>query len=496
MRSILNMNRRDFLAIVPAASWGVSLHSSPQGITAGVATTVVRDEAPAVSSLIRELCDYMAAAIGRPLPDEVAEKTKAHMLDTLAAMVSGATLAPGKIAASFVQREGGAPDACVVGTRMLTSATNAALANGMAAHADETDDSHQPAYFHPGCAIVPAAFAMGERERGSGEALLRAVALGYDIGARFNYALGVMKFHEAGHSTHSFGALFGAAAAAGAMARLPAARMRYLLSYAAQQASGVSTWMRDTEHIEKAFDFGGMPARNGVAAAAMVAHGMTGIEDVLSGDRNFLFAFGAEASAARLIQGLGSTYEILNTNIKKWSVGSPIQAPLDSMQALIDQHKLKADAVTHIKVEVADDASTIVDNREMADISLQHLVAVMLLDGTVTFASSHDPDRMRDPAVRTVRERVELVGSSALTRAGGRQAIVAVTMRDGRVLSHHTTAVRGTAQNPMTRAEVTAKSFDLTAPRLSDGRARQLIDTVWQLEGIKDVRTLRPLLRG
>lgn len=85
---------------------------------------------------------------------------------------------------------------------------------------------------------------MAEREGGSGEALLRAVALGYDIGARVNYALGVMAFHQAGHSTHSFGTLFGAAAAAGAMARLSADRMRYLLSYAAQQASGVSTWAR------------------------------------------------------------------------------------------------------------------------------------------------------------------------------------------------------------------------------------------------------------
>jgi 2-methylcitrate dehydratase PrpD len=262
---------------------------------------------------------------------------------------------------------------------------------------------------------------MAEREGGSGEALLRAVALGYDIGARVNYALGVMAFHRAGHSTHSFGTLFGAAAAAGAMARLSADRMRYLLSYAAQQASGVSTWARDTEHIEKSFDFGGMPARNGVAAASMVAHGMTGIEDVLSGDRNFLFAFGAEGRAGRLTQGLGSTYEILHTNIKYWSVGSPIQAPLSSLQVLIGQHRLKADAVTHIKVEVADNAYMNVDNREMPDICLQHLVAIMLLDGAVTFASSHDHARMRDPEVLAVRKRVELIGTQELTGAVGRQ---------------------------------------------------------------------------
>ena len=90
--------------------------------------------------------------------------------------------------------------------------------------------------------------------------------------------------------------------------------------------------MRDEEHIEKAFDFGGMPARNGVSAAAMVAHGFTGVDDVFSGERSFFVAYGRDAEARRCwSEGLGETYEILRTNIKRWSVGSPIQAPLDSL---------------------------------------------------------------------------------------------------------------------------------------------------------------------
>jgi 2-methylcitrate dehydratase PrpD len=397
---------------------------------------------------------------------------------------------------SFVRREGGVTEACVAGTRIVTSAVNAAFANGMTAHADETDDSHQLAFYHPGCAVVPAGLAMGERECGAGNALLRAVALGYDIGCRFNFALGGIGFHLAGHSTHSFGALFGAAAAAGAMARLNADRMRYLLSYTAQQASGVSCWMRDPDHIEKAFDFGGMPARNGVAAATMVAHGLTGVEDVLSGERNFLFAFGGEASAARLTQALGTTYEIMNANIKKWSVGSPIQAALDSMLALIVGHGLKAADVEHVRVEVQDHEATVVNNRDMPDICLQHLVAIMLLDGNVTFASSHHERRMQDRKVRELRQRIELAGSAELARAGGRQAIVTAMLRDGRVLRHHTRAVKGTSDNPMARAEVDEKCFGLLAPVLGKSRARKLIDAVWGLEKVKDVRALRPLLQA
>ena len=114
---------------------------------------------------------------------------------------------------------GGTKEACVIGSRMLTNAANAALANGMSAHADETDDSHAPSLTHPGCGIVPAALAMAEREGSSGRALLRAVALGYDICARLTMSLNAYDFREDGHSTHSFGPTFGAAAAAASLSR-------------------------------------------------------------------------------------------------------------------------------------------------------------------------------------------------------------------------------------------------------------------------------------
>src|SRR5437867_811335 len=177
-------------------------------------------EAPAVSPLMHELATYIASALQRPLPEPVAEKTKHHLLDTVAAMVSGSRLLPGRSAISYVQSLGGVRGAAVVGSRIVTTAENAALANGMLAHADETDDSHAPSLTHPGCGVVPAALAMAEREERDGDALLRAVALGYDIGSRLTMALDAYEFREDGHSTHSFGPIFGAAAAAGALAGL------------------------------------------------------------------------------------------------------------------------------------------------------------------------------------------------------------------------------------------------------------------------------------
>src|SRR4051794_34039407 len=243
-----------------------------------------------ISPPMRRLSDYIADALASPLPEEVAEKTRHHVLDTLAAMVSGANLQPGRVAIGYVQTLGGTREASVVGTRIKTSAVHAALANGMLAHADETDDSHAPSRNHPGCAVIPAALAVAESVHASGDDLIRAVVLGYDVAARLNYALGADAFAAASRSSHSFGGTFGAGAAAGALLGLDDRQVRHLLSFCAQQASGIGCNVRDSEHVEKAFDFGGMPARNGVAAATMVAAGMTGVEDVFSGERNFFEA--------------------------------------------------------------------------------------------------------------------------------------------------------------------------------------------------------------
>jgi len=445
---------------------------------------------------MKELSAYIAGALRRPLPKEVLEKTKHHVLDTLAAMVSGSRLLPGRKAISYTRTLGGAKEATVAGSRLVTAAQNAALANGMLAHADETDDSHAPSLTHPGCGIVPAALAMAERERRNGTALLRAVALGYDVGCRLTLSLDPYQFREDGHSTHSFGPMFGAAAAAGILAGLKEQGVRHLLSYTAQQASGISCWMRDPEHIEKAFDFGGMPARNGVAAAAMVAHGFTGVADVFSGERSFFVAYGRSPRPEVLAAGLGETYEIMNANIKRWSVGSPIQAPLDSLAFLIKENGLEADKVENLVVRVAHQGANTVDNRAMPDICMQHMCAVMLLDGTVSFKSSHDEKRMRDSRVLEVRKKITLLGDDALTRAmPSREGVVELRLRDGRELRHHTRAVRGTAENPMTRAEVDAKSYDLVAPVLGKPRARKLCDAVWALEKLDDMCKLRPLLR-
>lgn len=441
------------------------------------------------------VAEHIASALSQPLPPDVEEKAKLHLLDTLAAILSGAHLAAGQAGLRLAERMGGPEEALVIGSGRLAGAATAALANAMAAHADETDDSHVGGRFHPGCAVVPAALAMAEAGGRSGNDLLRAIVLGYDIGARSVMALGVRSADSARFSTHSIGGNFGATAAAAALAGLDRRGTMHALSYAVQQTSGVPYWRRDGDHVEKAFDFGGMGARNGTMAALMVQSGWTGVEGVLTGTPSYLSAFAEDPTPDALSDGLGERFEIMGAAIKKWCVGSPIQAALDSLTALIDAHGLRADDVAELRAIMPDDRLPIVDDRDMPDVCLQHLLAICLIDGTVGFAAAHDRTRMTDPAVQALRQRMKAIPSKELTEARPpRQAIIEVTTGDGRTLRHHTRAVLGTPANPMTRDQVVTKARDLIESDLGPKRTDALVDAVLALDTLPDIRALRLLL--
>lgn len=449
------------------------------------------------TSITPDLIGYMAKARTSPIPSAVLAKAKHHILDTVAAMVSGTTIKPGVFALRYIEQQGGNPEAQVVGSRIVTSAINAALANGMLAHSDETDDSNGSAGIHPGCAVIPAALAMAERENASGEVLLRAVILGYDIGCRTTKALGRDALRARNHLPFSIGGTLGATAAAGCVARLSEEQLRHLLSCGAQQASGVMTYARDTEHIEKAFIFGGMTARNGVTAATLVQSGYTGVHDVFDGHGNFLAAYADSPKPQELTAELGSRYEVMLTNIKKYCVGFPIQSALEGLIGLMAEHQLRADQIDRITARLPESGAHTVNDREMPDINLQYVFAVTLLDGRLTFEAAHSFERMNDPRVLELRKRITVIGDPELTRARPEgQSIVQVTTRDGRRLEKRVTTFKGRSENPLSTGEVEEKARELLEPVLGQARTRQLMDAIGKLETVASVRDLRPLLRS
>ncbi|MDB6128077.1 MAG: 2-methylcitrate dehydratase PrpD [Verrucomicrobia bacterium] len=448
-------------------------------------------------SVIGKLTTYMSEAATREIPPEAIEKAKHHILDTIAAMVSGAELAPAIVAFKYAKAHSGEKSATIVGSNLLCGPADAALVNGMLAHSDETDDSHAPSHTHPGCGIVPAALAAGEHYGISGQVFLRAVNLGYDVGTRFPMALGGLAFQMETHrSSHSIGNNFGAGAAAACAAGLNAKQMCWVIDYAAQQACGSAAWQRDTDHVSKALVFAGRTARNGVTSALMIELGANGVNDILSGPDNFFDAMTPKADPSKILEKLGERFEVTRTNIKKWTVGSPIQAPLDALQILRKRRPFETADVQKVVVRVASSEAKTVNNRDIPGISMQHMMAVMLVDKTATFHSAHDHARMQDPVLLRERAKVVLVPDEELEALyPERQAIVEVTFTDGTTATERVAAVRGTAQNPMTRDEVVGKCRDLMSPFLGAEKTDRLIEAILHLEDVKNIRELRPLLQ-
>jgi 2-methylcitrate dehydratase PrpD len=482
------LSRRRFLTTTMSA--GVALGLSRKCVFAQAAT-----QGP--GRMMTTLSDYMSAARANALPDEVVEQTKFHLLDTVAAMISGSELPPGQAAQRYIREHSGNGTTTVVGSPLTAPPIDAALANGVMAHSDETDDSHNESRSHPGCAVVPAALAAGEAYGVDGTGLLRAIALGYDIGPRVVMAMGGAAFsYESSLATHSIAGTFGATAAASCAAGLDSRQMRWALDYAAQQSSGITAWRRDTDHIEKAFVFAGMTARNGVTAALLVKSGWNGVDDIFSGPDNFFAAYAPKAQPDKLIEKLGERYEITQTDIKKWTVGSPIQGPLDALEAIRSKKQFEADQVKKVTVHLAPSVANVVDNRDIPDICLQHLVAVMLIEKTVSFHAAHDKPRMQDAAVLKQRAKVSLVRDEELAKLlPARETVVEVDLTDGTHLSERVSAVRGTPRNPMTRNEVIDKARDLMTPVLGRDNTGRLTDTIFDIEKVGEVRALRRLLQ-
>lgn len=227
----------------------------------------------------------------------------------------------------------------------------------------------------------------------------------------------------------------------------------------------------------------------------MAACGFTGVDDVFSGVPDFLSIFSESPEPRRLIKGLGRDFEIMNCSIKRWSVGAPIQAPLQVLYELIQEHGLSARDVARILVHMPKKQLQVVDRRSMPDICVQHLLALMPADGTVTFGSSHDYRRMTDRRVRGLRRKVDVVGDTAL-EDGERtwRCAMEITAKDGRFLRHGTMAAKGWYTNPQTRQDMEEKALDLMGPVLGPRRTRTLLAKLWSFERIGNVRALRKLL--
>lgn len=444
------------------------------------------------------LASYISESQSRPIPDEILELGKRHILDTFVSMVVSAPLKPARKAHEFALFNGGqASVAHLLTTDRTTTLLDAIFANAITAHAAEINDFCPSAFVQPGPPVLSTVVAIGETIGSSGLEMLKAVITGYELACRFPKALGTTNLQTAGLSSHGIGPTFGSAAAAASLLKMPIESIGHVLAYCVQQASGSFNWLRDGEHMEKAFLFAGMPARDGASAALLVHKGFTGVEDPFKGTPNWLMSsifvgLESDLNLQMLIDNLGVDFQMPLVAYKRYPVGGPTQPSIEALMQIVQKVDRKEVVKVDIKMPGNVQAFT---EAAMPALSLPYLAAVILEDGDLSFEMAQSHDRMATPSIQKKMAMVTLNHDPAQEREPRvESALVEVLLEGGdreQVFVEH---VLGFPERPMDRADVESKARSLATPILGAEQIEKLIETIWDLENLEDIRTIIPLL--
>ncbi len=428
----------------------------------------------------------------RRLPPTVVEAAGLCLMDWLGTAIRGSREPLAGALRAVIAHSGGEPQATIVGSGERTSALFACLANGAQAHALDFDDTHIPSLVHGSAPVAPVVLALGESRHLSGADLLAGFVAGFEVETRIGRVLGHALAARGWHATGVLGH-FGAAAAASKLLGLTAAQSRQALGIAGTQAAGLEQsfgTMCKPLHPGKA-------AMNGLLAAMLAAEGFTGPTAVLEGPAGLAGTFLGETDLRAAVEDLGTRFEVLENSIKPYAACLLTHASIDAGRALRHQWSPAPDTIAAVECRVHPLALKVAANPSPrtgleGKFSLAHCAALALARGEAGEAEFTDAG-VRDPALSRLAARVRLEADAGVAE---NEAWMTVRLADGRVLEQHVKAARGTAQNPLSRAEVEAKFHRLAGGVLPGPRLARLTEALRRLADLSDVATLAPLTAG
>lgn len=455
----------------------------------------------------RQLAEVLSATTYADLPLETRQDTYRAILDWLGSVLAGAVEAPARLAQQVVARFGASKEATVFGAGRASAAA-AALANGVASHILELDDIHKKSTVHGAAPIIPAAFAVAEREHADGRAFMTAVTMGYEAAFRIGEAVNPSHYRY-WHPTGTV-ATFGAAMAAGSLLKLSADKMVDALGTAGTQAAGLWEFNSDgsmSKHLHP-----GKAAFNGVLSADLARAGFTGARRILEGDRGFFRAFSTEHDPTRMTDKLGTIWKIGENGYKLHSCCGHTHSAIDvALELRSQQHWTSDDVMTRvvaIRVETYGPGYEIVKESTprssyQAKFSMAYCVAVALLEGQVgldQFAPERFvPDGVRDPAISALLQRTRVTVVDDLTRMypAAWPARVTLTLRDRSVVCSASDFPRGHPENPVSTCQLEEKLLAVVGSRVGRDPAENALRAMRELEGCRDMAAVfRDLLPG
>lgn len=452
------------------------------------APVVSDSSSSAARNTTRELADFVVRTRYADLSADLVHHARRSTIDCLGVSLGAAEHPSLSILLDTIGTLGGHPQATVWATDRRSSVAHAALVNGHLAHVLDYDDSYMPevTILHGNAPLVPAALAVGEWLGASGEGYVLAFALGFEIEARMALSAGQAHYGHGWHVTSTVGAL-GAAAAVGKLLTLDEQQMTYALGIAGTQAGGLSEVLGS---MTKGFH-PGRAAMNGVLAALLAQRGFTSAEDILTGRHGFHNVFPSDRNLEALADGLGQRWELRRAAFKAFACGIVVQPMIDGLIRLRDEHGVSADEVDSIEARVnptvllptgKTDPKTGLEGK----FSVYHTAAVAVIDGAAGPAQYTD-ERVLDPKVVDLRKRVRVVPDDGLRKD---EAHVTLHLNDGRELTHYVPHGIGTAENPLTDAQLARKFHSLVEPIMGQARTDDLLATLDRLERLSSVGEL------
>jgi len=433
---------------------------------------------------------------GKP-PAEARQRAAIALRDTVGVILAGAPEAAANIIRRTIVAE--SQGACsVLGTAERASASDAALANGVAAHAHDYDDMCFVSMAHPSCALVPAILAAGELTFASGAAVLDAYVAGFEVECRLGLVMNPRHYHERGwHCTSSIGTL-GAAAAAARLLRLDATSTLHTLGIAASLACGLK------ENIGSMVKplHAGMAARNGVMAARLAKAGFTASEQSIEGPQGYLVAMDSQKPPSALAEAaadLGSRWEILDTGVtvKLYPSCAATHPPLDALLGLKRRHNFVAEDIAAIDVEV--DSMTprlLIYSRPStaleAKFSMPFCAAAAIVFGHPTL-ETFDVEKIRDPRIQKLLPLVTLRANPDFDAAAHlSQANVTVRLKDGRTVADRADGARG-YPGRLSDDELNTKFVACAERSLTYAAAARVLDVLRAIEVTPNIAELTQL---
>lgn len=434
------------------------------------------------------LLDYYAAYCAseslRGLSAEVRHHARRALIDWASALYPGTVVAPGTALVAAHRAELGVGRSSLPGYGTTAFPALAAWINGTVSHTVEMDDIFRDAIYHPGCPTIAAALAVAEDIGATGDELLRAIVIGYEVSTRIGAA--VQPVHYRFFHTTGTAGVFGSAAAVSALLAPGKADVALnAMATAATFASGLQQAFR-SDAMTKALH-AGHAAQIGLQAAQAAAQGVTGVPDILEGAVGFGAALAGSPTWKGATDGLGTRYNIGEITMKAHACCGHTFAAIDASLALRASPRFDINEVRAIDIDSYQVALDVTGNPDPktafeGKFSLPFVVSHALVRGSVRL-DAFGPERLNDPAIRKLMKTVHLVADPAMTAGfpSLRSARMRITMADGRTLEHHSPYRKGDPEAPLSDAELNAKFRELVAPVLGATHANTLLAQFWNL---------------